>query len=161
MTFHARVFGAWLNLTDLKAGNTLDTLISENGRSVVRHYLQDVGSTFGTGALVGRRETFEQGEPEYRGGGQVEIVTLEGVEWSAPPERDEAGDGNEREKAEAGRRRRNASRDRPGESVDHDHDGDEDEQVQRDHRGQAHDKHRHKDSKAHGRAEANAQQKTQ
>ena len=45
-----RVFGAWTNLTDLKAGNTLDTVIPVNGRSVVRHYLQDVGSTFGVGA---------------------------------------------------------------------------------------------------------------
>ena len=42
-----RVFGAWTNLTDLKAGNTLDTLVTENGRTVVKHYLQDVGSTFG------------------------------------------------------------------------------------------------------------------
>jgi hypothetical protein len=46
-----KVFGAWTNLVDMKAGNTLDTVITENGRSVVRHYLQDVGSTFGTGAL--------------------------------------------------------------------------------------------------------------
>ncbi len=45
-----RVFGAWTNLTDLKAGNTLDTLITENGRTTLRHYLQDVGSTFGMGA---------------------------------------------------------------------------------------------------------------
>jgi hypothetical protein len=42
-----RVFGAWTNLTDLKAANTLDTLVSENGRMIVKHYLQDVGSTFG------------------------------------------------------------------------------------------------------------------
>jgi hypothetical protein len=42
-----RVFGAWTNLTDLKAGNTLDVLVEENGRSVVKHVLQDVGSTFG------------------------------------------------------------------------------------------------------------------
>jgi hypothetical protein len=42
-----RVFGAWTNLTDLKAANTLDALVSENGRMVVKHYLQDVGSTFG------------------------------------------------------------------------------------------------------------------
>jgi hypothetical protein len=42
-----RVFGAWTNLTDLKAANTLDALVMQNGRSVVRHYLQDVGSTFG------------------------------------------------------------------------------------------------------------------
>ena len=42
-----RVFGAWTNLTDLKSLNTIDTLITENGRGVVRHWLQDVGSTFG------------------------------------------------------------------------------------------------------------------
>jgi hypothetical protein len=42
-----RVFGAWTNLTDLKAQNTLDALVTANGRSIVKHYLQDVGSTFG------------------------------------------------------------------------------------------------------------------
>jgi hypothetical protein len=42
-----RVFGAWTNLTDLKAANTLDTLVDDNGRTVVKHWLQDVGSTFG------------------------------------------------------------------------------------------------------------------
>ena len=45
-----KVFGAWTNLVDMKAGNTLDAVVSDNGRNVVRHYLQDVGSTFGTGA---------------------------------------------------------------------------------------------------------------
>ena len=45
-----KVFGAWTNLTDMKAGNTLDTLVTADGRGTVRHYLQDVGSTFGTGA---------------------------------------------------------------------------------------------------------------
>jgi hypothetical protein len=49
-----KVFGAWTNLVDLKAGNTLDTVLTENGRTFVRHYLQDVGSTFGTGALAPR-----------------------------------------------------------------------------------------------------------
>jgi hypothetical protein len=42
-----RVFGAWTNLVDWKAGNTLDTLIEENGRTIVKHYLQDVGSSLG------------------------------------------------------------------------------------------------------------------
>ena len=46
-----KVFGAWTNLVDMKAGNTLDSLMTDNGKGVVRHYLQDVGSTFGTGAL--------------------------------------------------------------------------------------------------------------
>jgi hypothetical protein len=42
-----RVFGAWTNLTDLKAANTIDALTTQSGRTVIRHYLQDVGSTFG------------------------------------------------------------------------------------------------------------------
>ena len=49
-----KVFGAWTNLVDMKAGNTLDTVVIENGRNIVRHYLQDVGSTFGTGANAPR-----------------------------------------------------------------------------------------------------------
>ena len=53
-----KVFGAWTNLVDMKAGNTLDILVAEEGRHRVRHYLQDVGSTFGTGATA-PREYFE------------------------------------------------------------------------------------------------------
>jgi hypothetical protein len=42
-----RIFGAWTNLTDLKAANSIDAVVTENGKSIVKHYLQDVGSTFG------------------------------------------------------------------------------------------------------------------
>lgn len=49
---------------------------------------------FGTGALIGRRDTFDQGPPEYSGGGTVEIVTLENVAWAGAPDRDEAGSPN-------------------------------------------------------------------
>jgi cysteine desulfurase / selenocysteine lyase len=49
---------------------------------------------FGTGALVGRRDTFEHGDPDMRGGGTVEIVTLEDVIWAEPPDKDEAGSPN-------------------------------------------------------------------
>ena len=62
-----KVFGAWTNLVDMKAGNTLDAVVVDNGRSVVRHYLQDVGSTFGTGAN-GPREYDEGWELLYDGG---------------------------------------------------------------------------------------------
>jgi selenocysteine lyase/cysteine desulfurase len=44
--------------------------------------------------LVGSRSFFEQGDPHYRGGGTVEIVTLEDVQWTNAPERDEAGSPN-------------------------------------------------------------------
>ena len=62
-----RVFGAWTNLTDMKAGNTLDALVTEDGRSIVKHYLQDVGSTFGIGAN-GPHDWDEGFEYFYEGG---------------------------------------------------------------------------------------------
>jgi selenocysteine lyase/cysteine desulfurase len=49
---------------------------------------------FGTGALIGRREIFEQGDPDMSGGGTVEIVTLDDVVWAGPPDREEAGSPN-------------------------------------------------------------------
>jgi len=49
---------------------------------------------FGTGALVGSREFFSQGAPDYSGGGTIEVVTLNEVYWTDPPERDEAGSPN-------------------------------------------------------------------
>lgn len=48
----------------------------------------------GTGALIGRRDTFEQGEPEQRGGGTITVVMLDEVVWADAPERDEAGSPN-------------------------------------------------------------------
>ena len=60
------MFGAWTNLVDMKAGNTLDTVIERDGKRVVRHYLQDVGSTFGTGANA-PREWDEGWEYLYEG----------------------------------------------------------------------------------------------
>jgi cysteine desulfurase / selenocysteine lyase len=49
---------------------------------------------FGSGALIGRRDTFEQGEPEYRGGGTIDFVALNEVAWATAPDRDEAGSPN-------------------------------------------------------------------
>jgi cysteine desulfurase/selenocysteine lyase len=49
---------------------------------------------YGTGALIGRKDVFEAGEPDVRGGGTVEIVTVDSVSWSGPPEKDEAGSPN-------------------------------------------------------------------
>ncbi len=49
---------------------------------------------FGTGALIGPKEIFLLNGPEYRGGGTVDVVTLEDVKWTGLPERDEAGSPN-------------------------------------------------------------------
>ena len=45
------VFAAWLNHVDAKAINSLDTLVTENGRSYVRHNLIDFGSSLGSGGV--------------------------------------------------------------------------------------------------------------
>ena len=49
---------------------------------------------FGTGALIGPKEIFSQGAPEYPGGGTVDVVTLDEVHWAGTPDRDEAGSPN-------------------------------------------------------------------
>jgi selenocysteine lyase/cysteine desulfurase len=46
---------------------------------------------FGVGVLVGCRKTFEQGDPEYVGGGTVDIVNLENAYWADLPDKEEAG----------------------------------------------------------------------
>jgi hypothetical protein len=62
----------------MKAGNTLDTVVQVGGRGVVRHYLQDVGSTFGAGAL-GPREYDEGWEYLYEGGALIKRLITFGL----------------------------------------------------------------------------------
>ena len=49
---------------------------------------------FGAGALVGPRRTFADGDPFLAGGGAVDLVDLDEVVWTDPPEREEAGSPN-------------------------------------------------------------------
>ncbi len=42
-----RVIGAWINHFDARTENTFDAYVTVNGRSYVRHYLLDFGSTLG------------------------------------------------------------------------------------------------------------------
>jgi len=49
---------------------------------------------FGTGVLVGPREAFTEGDPFLAGGGAVDLVDLDEVLWTDPPEREEAGSPN-------------------------------------------------------------------
>lgn len=60
-------FSAWLNHVDSKAINTLDTVVEQDGRHVVRHHLLDFGSTLGS-AGVYPREAFEGWEHLIEGG---------------------------------------------------------------------------------------------
>jgi selenocysteine lyase/cysteine desulfurase len=49
---------------------------------------------FGAGVLVGPRRTFSEGDPFLAGGGAVDLVDLDEVVWTDPPEREEAGSPN-------------------------------------------------------------------
>jgi hypothetical protein len=45
-----RVFAAWLNHDDARSINSIDSYVEENGRRYIRHYVQDFGSTLGSGS---------------------------------------------------------------------------------------------------------------
>ena len=49
---------------------------------------------FGAGVLVGPRSAFADGDPFLAGGGAVNLVDLDEVVWTDPPEREEAGSPN-------------------------------------------------------------------
>jgi cysteine desulfurase / selenocysteine lyase len=49
---------------------------------------------FGIGVLIGPKEIFDRGEPDYKGGGTIELVTHDFVRWAPAPDRDEAGTPN-------------------------------------------------------------------
>jgi hypothetical protein len=49
-----RVFAAWTGHVDSKAINSLDTVVTENGRTFVRHHLIDFGATLGSASIKPR-----------------------------------------------------------------------------------------------------------
>jgi hypothetical protein len=50
-----RLFAAWLNHDDARALNSLDSYVEEDGRRYLRHYLQDFGSTLGSGSTAAQQ----------------------------------------------------------------------------------------------------------
>lgn len=49
---------------------------------------------FGIGVLIGPKSVFEKGMPEFPGGGTVNIVTPDYIEWAPPPQKEESGTPN-------------------------------------------------------------------
>ena len=49
---------------------------------------------FGIGVLIGPKEVFNKGAPDYKGGGTIDLVTHDYVRWAPAPDRDEAGTPN-------------------------------------------------------------------
>jgi len=49
---------------------------------------------YGSGVLIGPRDTFAEGAPEYSGGGTIRAVHRDAVYWAEAPEKEEAGSPN-------------------------------------------------------------------
>lgn len=64
------VFAAWLNHVDAKGINSLAALVSEGGRTFIRQYLLDFGSTLGSGG-IGPTEAWEGREALVEDGGDI------------------------------------------------------------------------------------------
>ena len=66
-----RVISAWLNHDDSRALNTYDSFVEENGRSFIKHYMLDFGSTLGSASIgtnepSGGNEYFIEGGPTWK-----------------------------------------------------------------------------------------------
>ena len=55
---------------------------------------REMYAPFGAGVLVGPRHAFTTGDPFLAGGGTVDLVDLDEVVWTDPPDREEAGSPN-------------------------------------------------------------------
>ena len=65
-----------------------------NGPDFVAFSGHKLYAPYGAGALIGPRRAFETGDPFLAGGGAVDLVDLDEVIWTEPPEREEAGSPN-------------------------------------------------------------------
>jgi hypothetical protein len=59
-----RVFAAWVNHDDSRAGNSLDMLVERDGRKFVKHYMFDFGAILGSGT----------GDPDHPWAGNEYLV---------------------------------------------------------------------------------------
>jgi hypothetical protein len=78
-----RVFGAWLNHTDAKAINSLDTVVTEGGRSYVRHHLIDFNAALGSAGigLRERRDGYEYLSEPRRAAANIPTLGLHPRRW--------------------------------------------------------------------------------
>jgi selenocysteine lyase/cysteine desulfurase len=86
---HARGIPVLLDAAQLAPHRPLPT-----GPDFVAFSGHKLYAPFGAGALIGPRTVFDHGDPFLAGGGAVDLVDLDEVIWTDPPEREEAGSPN-------------------------------------------------------------------
>jgi selenocysteine lyase/cysteine desulfurase len=86
---HARDIPVMLDAAQLAPHRPLPT-----GPDFVAFSGHKLYAPFGAGALIGPRRIFETGDPFLAGGGAVDLVDLDEVIWTEPPDREEAGSPN-------------------------------------------------------------------
>jgi selenocysteine lyase/cysteine desulfurase len=86
---HERDIPVFLDAAQLAAHRSLPPSVDFVAWSGHKMY-----APFGAGALVGPRRAFVDGDPFLAGGGAVDLVDLDEVVWTDPPEREEAGSPN-------------------------------------------------------------------
>ncbi|HTK16323.1 MAG TPA: aminotransferase class V-fold PLP-dependent enzyme [Acidimicrobiia bacterium] len=86
---HARDIPVFLDAAQLAPHRALPAAVDFVAWSGHKMY-----APFGAGALVGPRRAFIDGDPFLAGGGAVDLVDLDEVVWTDPPEREEAGSPN-------------------------------------------------------------------
>ena len=64
-----KVFAAWLNHDDARSLNTIDSYVEEQGRRYIKHFLQDFGSTLGSGSTAAQKP--RAGNEYYIEGGRI------------------------------------------------------------------------------------------
>lgn len=64
-----KVFAAWLNHDDARSLNTIDSYVNDGGRRYIKHYLQDFGSTLGSGSTAAQKP--RAGNEHYIEGRQI------------------------------------------------------------------------------------------
>ena len=67
------VFAAWLNHDEVRSDNTFDILVPDGGRTIVRHYLLDFGSTLGSGSVQAQSP---RAGNEYRWEARPTLITM-------------------------------------------------------------------------------------
>jgi len=86
----------FVDAAQLAPHRVIDILPDDNRRHIdfLAFSAHKIYAPFGTGALIGPIEFFDQGDPDIVGGGVVDVVTQNTVVWNNAPNKDEAGSPN-------------------------------------------------------------------